>query len=276
MDSGIGGLPYCRRFFSRPHAPSVVYLADRAHFPYGTKTKGDLIRILGDHVEHLSAFCSPVLAVLACNTASVSALAELRERFPVIPFVGTVPAVKPAVEESLRRSVGILGTERTLADPSIGDLASRYGPDCAVHKRAAPELVDFVERRLAAASGEERLRVAGTYIERFRSLGVDAVVLGCTHFLFLVDEFRAAGASGGCAVKIYDSLEGVCARAEALLAEIRPSPRPPVPVGGDGDSVPRRLLLLSGEEPPGPLWEARAREYGMTLGLLPVWRAGTP
>ncbi|MDR0598546.1 MAG: glutamate racemase [Treponema sp.] len=268
LDSGVGGIPYCRRFLDRPNPPGLIYLADRAHFPYGSRTKEELVELLSRHIERIIAAYNPVLAVLACNTASVSALGELRRRFPGLPFVGTVPAVKPAVEESVLRSVGILGTERTIADPYLDGLASRYGPDCAIHKAAAPELVVFVEHRLAAASREERFAAAASYVRRFRDLGADAIVLGCTHFLFLLDEFRAAA---GPAMKIYDSVEGVRARVEAVLEDrgaAQPSGEPPRDPA-QNPAGPERILLLSGEDPPGPVWEDRARRWGMTPVLFP-------
>ncbi|MDR2607588.1 MAG: aspartate/glutamate racemase family protein, partial [Treponema sp.] len=127
IDSGIGGIPYCRNFRERNPAETVVYLADHFHFPYGKRSKEELATILGALLESLIGEYDPKISVMVCNTASVSALAELRERFPSLPFVGTVPAIKPAVEGSAGRVVGVLGTERTIDDPYIASLAGRYG-----------------------------------------------------------------------------------------------------------------------------------------------------
>jgi glutamate racemase len=266
LDSGLGGLPYCRRFLLRNPAARAVYLADRANFPYGSKGKEQLTGLLTDHFSLLIPRFNPALAALACNTASVSCLDELRGRFPSLPFVGTVPAIKPAVKASRRRSIGVLGTERTIADPYIDTLASRCDAGCAVHKIAAPELVEFVERRCLRADKEQRRRTASEYVERFRGLGCDGIVLGCTHFLFLLEEFRDAAGPG---IGIYDSVDGVCGRIETLLAEREA----PAPAGGNrGGALPASpagsLLLLTGNEAPGGYWEALAREYGMELGLL--------
>jgi glutamate racemase len=195
----------------------------------------------------------PKLAALACNTASVSALASLRERFPRLPLVGTVPAMKPAILGSRSRVVGVLGTDRTVADPYIGELAARYGPDCAVKALAAPDLVEFVEHRLLSADGEERRRTVLPYIEEFRRLGADGVVLGCTHFLFLLEEFKALAAPD---LGIYDSLEGVVRRLEALLP---PQGPPPGEAGCAGD------LLLTGEGAPEDSWRHWAASFGLRL-----------
>jgi glutamate racemase len=197
-----------------------VYLADREYFPYGSKKRPELIARLTGLLTRLCRQYKPKLGVLACNTASVSALTALRDRFPDLPLVGTVPAVKPAAETSKARHIGVLGTGRTIRDPYIAELAARYGPDCALTVIAAPDLVDFVEHRYAAASAEEHLAAALPYIERFRRAGADAIVLGCTHFLFLLDTFKAAAGD----LSIHDSVAGVSHRAEALLADMQAGP----------------------------------------------------
>jgi glutamate racemase len=214
LDSGIGGIPYCRHFVSRNPGESVVYLADRAGFPYGERSREDLREILRGITEDLAARENPKMLVLACNTATVSALSFLREKFPALPFVGTVPALKPALAGSKTRRVGVLGTHRTLEDPYIAELGDRYGAGASIVPLAAPELVEFVEYRYTQAGAEERRRTVLPYLERFRDSGVDAVVLGCTHFLFLLDEFREAAAPD---LVIYDSVEGITRRVESLL-----------------------------------------------------------
>jgi glutamate racemase len=194
--------------------------------------------------------------VLACNTATVSALKELRERFPQLPLVGTVPAVKPAILQSKNRHIGVLGTSRTVGDPYIAKLAAESGPDCAVTAIAAPDLVDFVERRFAASIAEERRSEVLPYIEQFRRAGADAIVLGCTHFLFLLDAFKAAAED----LSFHDSLEGVCRRAEALLKKAGQQSGA-AEGGGAGDGV----LLLTGGAPPEPAWREWARSFDLTL-----------
>jgi glutamate racemase len=250
LDSGIGGLPYIRAFRIRKPRERVIYLADRAHFPYGPRSRENLTGLLSVLLGALTREFDPKLAALACNTASVSALASLREYFPRLPLVGTVPAMKPAILDSRSRVVGVLGTDRTIADPYIGELAARYGPDCAVKALAAPDLVEFVEHRILSAGREERRRMAFPYIEEFRRLGADGVVLGCTHFLFLLEDFKALAAPD---LRIYDSLEGVVRRLEALAAPGDDGP------AGDG------LLLLTGKGPVEDSWRRWAASFGLTL-----------
>jgi glutamate racemase len=253
LDSGIGSIPYVRFFRSRNPLERVICLADRAGFPYGPKPKEELRALLLSLTERLISVYDPKILVLSCNSASVSALDFLRERFPSLPIVGTVPAVKPAVLASRTRRVGVLGTGRTIADPCIAELAARYGPDCAILGEAAPALVDFVEYRYAGAGAEERLGAVVPWIEKFRAAGVDSVVLGCTHFLHLLEEFREAG---GEAVGIYDSVEGVARRVETLLDE-----------GGGrlrrrGDGSPRPVLAVTGEASLEGHWSGMASLSG--------------
>jgi glutamate racemase len=214
LDSGVGGVPYCDHFRRRNPAEAVVYAADRRHFPYGTRSREDLIAILTALTGDLASAADPKLVVLACNTATVSALPALRRRFPRLPFVGTVPAVKPAVQGTKTGRVAVLGTDRTVGDPYIAALAARYGKGCAVQGIAAPELVEFVEYHRDRADGDARREAVRPYIARFREGAVDSVVLGCTHFLFLAGEFRAAALPD---IRIYDSMEGVSRRVESIL-----------------------------------------------------------
>jgi glutamate racemase len=271
LDSGIGGIPYCADFHRRNPSEKVLYVADRAHFPYGKRSREDLEKILGDLMERLIALAEPKLAVLACNTATVSAIDFLRARFPNIPFVGTVPAVKPAVSASEKRHIGILGTERTIADPYIAELAARYGPDCAITAIAAPELVDFVEYRYAKAGAGERLDAALPHIRKFREAGADALVLGCTHFLFLLEEFRRAAAPD---IKIYDSIDGISRRVESLLDEDQGRLRTSalsvtgtLSATGAGAGGPN-IFYITGTEAPEPSWWDRADSLGFNLALL--------
>jgi glutamate racemase len=259
LDSGIGSLPYARFFHSRNPGESLICLADRQGFPYGPKPKEELVSHLTALTKKIVSLYNPKILVLACNTATVSALSFLRDRFPGLPVVGTVPAVKPAVLASRKRRVGVLGTERTIEDPYIASLAGRYGPDCSILGEAAPVLVEFVERRYAASAKAERLEAVSPWIEKFRRAGVDAVVLGCTHFLLLLDEFREAG---GGDIGIYDSVEGISRRIEALLdaggGELRGKPGAQSPV----------LLAITGEAPLESYWNEMAALFGFKAGLL--------
>ncbi|GAB1481535.1 glutamate racemase [Treponema sp.] len=257
IDSGVGGLPYCRSFRELQAFEEVVYVADRAHFPYGSKSKEELIDILVSLTEQLLGCFDVKLIVIACNTASVSTLEALRSRFK-LPFVGTVPAVKPAALASRKRRIGVLATERTVNDPYIQVLAKRFAPDCELIPMAAPELVDFVEHSYVHSDHLERLTIARPYIEYFKAQDVDALVLGCTHFLFLAEEFSIAAGED---IKVVDSCGGVARRAAQVLEEqgIKASAT---------DKKPTGLLLLNSDQAPAASWQLFASLFDLEFRTM--------
>ena len=259
IDSGIGGIPYCRDFIKRNPHEAVCYLADRGNFPYGPRSKEELVSILISLTEKLLKTAYPKIVVLACNTATVSALAALRQNFPQLPFVGTVPAIKPAANACKSGKVGVLGTARTIEDIRGLNLAEGGENRCEIFGIAAPELVEFVEHRLEKADEKEKAETVRKYTELFRAEGVDTLVLGCTHFLYLLEEFRREASPS---IKIFDSLDGITKRIEYLLNE------------NDGvlragkDSVPVNRFLLTGTEPPDSFWQSHSSALGFNLCLL--------
>jgi glutamate racemase len=256
IDSGIGGIPYCRHFHQRNPNQGIVYLADRLHFPYGKWEQKELAGVLIRLVEQVIHIINPKIVVVACNTASIAALAPLREHFPALHFVGTVPAVKPAALESKTGKIGVLGTELTIRQPYIRDLAAQHGQN-EIIGIAAPELVEFVEEYLDFAIPEEKTEIARYYLNQFRAAGADVVVLGCTHFLFLEEEFRQAAVPD---IAIFESVKGISQRIETLLAETPPLKNP--------ESSVQNLLLLTGSADPEPSWAEWANRLGFSLSLL--------
>ncbi len=214
IDSGVGGLPYLAHTRGLLPDERYIYVADRANFPYGGKPRARIIDAVGSVVEALIAREDPQCIVVACNTASVVALEALRARFPV-PFVGVVPAVKPAAAVSGERRFGVLATRRTVEGKYLRDLVRRFAAGCTVVSLPAGGLVEFVEQDLLGASRAQRLARVAAEVERFRQAGIDTLVLGCTHFLHLEEEFRELLSAEG--IRIIDSRAGV-ARQVARLA----------------------------------------------------------
>src|SRR4029079_15270252 len=135
----------------------------------------------------------PRLAVIACNTASTIALDHVRSALD-LPVVGTVPAIKPAVEISKSREIGVLGTEATVRQRYVDDLAARFASDCTIIRHGSPELVELAEAKLA---GEEvivdAVRAATKpMLDQPGGDRIDTIVLACTHFPLLEDELREA------------------------------------------------------------------------------------
>jgi glutamate racemase len=254
LDSGAGGLPYLNAYSKLNPKRILLYVADKKNFPYGEKTKNELVTILLELTARIKKHFSPALVALACNTASVSALAELRRSFPDTDFVGTVPAVKPALLSSKTKHIAVIGTERTLADEYITHIAESTAKDCVISRIAAGELVEFVEHSFDISSKEHRINAVKKYIDAARNYGADALVLGCTHFLFLLDEFKEAAEPD---MLVFDSIGGVCLRIEDILSK-KNAP------GG----IPRRrgmpnLLLVTGDENLNEQWASRAARFNL-------------
>jgi glutamate racemase len=258
FDSGIGGLPYCRDFLSKNPREEICYLADRENFPYGPRSKDNLLSILIPLTEKFIKTIDPKIIVLVCNTATVTALDPLRKHFSDMRFVGTVPAIKPAANASQTGKIGVLGTARTINDPYNQHLADECGKDCEVIGIAAPDLVEFVEQRFDKADQNEKNEIVKKYIDIFRKKNIDTLVLGCTHFLYLLDEFKREAEPS---IKIFDSLEGVTKRIEFLLDEDDMFLR------ADKNIKPEHKLILTDTEPPDSTWNNIARDFNFKLSL---------
>jgi glutamate racemase len=245
FDSGVGGLsvlePTLRLL---PNAP-IVYAADSAGFPYGKRSEAEIASrvpaLLGRLVERFR----PRLAVIACNTASTIALDHVRSALD-LPVVGTVPAIKPAAEISKTRVIGVLGTEATVRQPYVDDLAAKFASDCTIVRHGSPELVELAEAKLAGneISVEDVRAATQPMFDAPDGERIDTVVLACTHFPLLEDELRAAFPE----VAYVDGGAGIARRIAYLTRE---QPWPASPSEG--------ILLFTGPPAHRPLESALAR-----------------
>src|SRR5687767_10364736 len=182
FDSGVGGLSVLQPARDLLPTAPIIYVADNAGFPYGERTETDIAAripaLLGRVVERFH----PRLAVIACNTASTIALDHARAAHD-LPIVGTVPAIKPASEMSKARVIGVLGTQATVRQPYVDDLAERFAADCTVVRHGSPELVELAEAKLAGnAVNVETVRAAAQpMFDGERGADIDVIVLACTH-----------------------------------------------------------------------------------------------
>jgi glutamate racemase len=193
FDSGVGGLSVLAPTLALlPNAP-IVYAADSAGFPYGKRSEAEIASrvpaLLGRMVERFR----PRLAVIACNTASTIALDHVRSALD-LPVVGTVPAIKPAAEISTSRVIGVLGTEATVRQPYVDNLAAEFASDCTIIRHGSPELVELAEAKLAGedVSPDAVKAAVQPLFDAADGERIDTVVLACTHFPLLNEELRAA------------------------------------------------------------------------------------
>ncbi|HBG66824.1 MAG TPA: glutamate racemase [Treponema sp.] len=210
LDSGTGGIPYMLALKQKRPSARCVYLGDSAHFPYGEKSSAEIVSCAEEAVRAIIGRWHPHAVVIACNTISVTALSALRERFPAVPIVGTVPAIRLAARVSENRRIGFLATNASVRHPYSARLIRDFASDCQVFSRGDPDLVAFVEHRFFAASHEERLAAVRPAVDFFAAHGCDTIILGCTHFTHIAGELAEAA---GPAVKVVDSREGVARQA---------------------------------------------------------------
>lgn len=219
-DSGIGGLPYLAWLKEHTTGCSFRYLAESRYFPFGTKTESEIKSIVLDSIGRFIDNQKPDLIVIACNTASVTALDALRKAYS-IPFVGVVPAVKPAVSISKKKSIGLFATNKTVSQLYTQNLIDTFASGCLVSKFAMPEIVAFVEKNIFSATDEEIAHIINPAADFFKKSGVDTVILGCTHFVYLEDAFKKVL---GNEITVIDSREGVGNRARTILSSISDHP----------------------------------------------------
>ena len=192
FDSGVGGLSVLAATRAiLPNAP-IVYAADSAAYPYGTKSEAEIAARVPALLGRLTERFRPRLVVIACNTASTIALAHVRSALDV-PVVGTVPAIKPAALLSRTRAIGVLGTEATIRQPYVDRLAAEFASDCLVLRHGSAELVDLAEAKLRGEQTDPAAyaRVLAGLTDQPGGDRIDTVVLACTHFRLVEPELSA-------------------------------------------------------------------------------------
>ena len=217
LDSGTGGIPYMLHFAKKCPDVRCVYLGDTANFPYGEKTREQITDCAAAASRLLIDRFSPDAIVVACNTISVTALSALREFFPSVPFVGTVPAIKLAAAVSPKKRIGLLATRQTVESKYTDRLVAEFASDCFIARRGDPDLIDFVEKKLFTATPEERASAVAPAIDFFRQHDVDTIILGCTHFIHMADDIQKAA---GSSVRVIDSRDGVVNQTMRILDQV--------------------------------------------------------
>lgn len=216
LDSGVGGLSVWKEITKELPYESTVYIADSKNCPYGNKSSQQIYHLAQKLVQFLlDKQCK--LIVLACNTISVSCLDKLRNDFPKIPIIGTVPVVKTANKQSRSKKIGILSTIRTAESSYQKELIKRFTLDCEVVNIGTDKLVPFVEKgsHFTKASRDREVdNVLREVLKPFQKAGIDTLALGCSHFSFLRDQIQEVLGSN---VLILDSGAAIARQARRVL-----------------------------------------------------------
>jgi glutamate racemase len=253
FDSGLGGLTVLGEIAkARPDA-SLVYAADDAAFPYGALGERELVARVAAVMARLVARHAPDLVVIACSTASTLVLGPLRALYPSIPFVGTVPAIKPAAAASKSRLISVLATPGTVARDSTQALVREYAGDCQVALVGSPHLARLAEdcmKGLAVDDAEIAGEIAPCFVES-QGRRTDFIVLACTHYPLLQDQFVHLAPWP---VEYVDPAPAIARRVDALLGP------PGVATPINGALAP--AIFTSGAEP-GVGLRATLRKFGL-------------
>ena len=185
FDSGLGGLSILELALDQLPHHDYVYLADTAHNPYGEK-EGAWIRDRGlVLVEHLSQVRGCSTIVVACNTATAEAIQDIRLHFPDLRVLGVEPGIKPATLQTKTKSIGILATKATLESKKFNDLISTMPSGFDFLKIPGTGLVELIEE--TSSDPFQIQKWLETHLLEFRSSQADTLVLGCTHYPFIID-----------------------------------------------------------------------------------------
>jgi glutamate racemase len=211
FDSGVGGLSVLKAMRAQMPQEQIIYLGDQAHVPYGPRPL-DEVREFSEEITRFLLAGGAKLVVVACNSASAAALPHLREIFPEVSFVGMEPAVKRAAEQTRAGVVGVLATPATFQGALYASLIERFAQDVTVLQSTCTGLVTQIEAgALDAPETESILREA---LLPMLEQGADTVVLGCSHYPFVIPLIERIG---GADLQIIDPAPSVARQVGRLL-----------------------------------------------------------
>lgn len=245
FDTGVGGLTVLAETRTALPTAPILFAADQAGLPYGTKSEAEIAARVAGLLGRMSERYRPRLVCIACNTASTIALDMVRDVLE-IPIVGTVPAIKPAAALTKTGTIGLLGTQATIRQAYVDRLEAEFASGNVLLRHGAPELVAPAEAKMRGQPVD--LAAIQGAVDGLRGQpggdAIDTVVLACTHFPLLAPELSQAF---GPDVRLIDGAAGI-ARRIAVLCEGQTFPAAPITTAvttGDADSFARLLPHLS-------------------------------
>jgi glutamate racemase len=252
FDSGLGGLSVLAEIRRLRPDVEIVYAADDAAFPYGRLSEPALVSRVETVMARLIGETEPDIVVIACSTASTLALPPLRAAYTRLPFVGTVPAIKPAAAASRSRLISVLATRGTVARDYTHALVREHAADCEVTLVGSPLLAIIAERVVRDETIDEAeiaREIAPCFVEH-DGRRTDQVVLACTHFPLIADRLERLSPWP---VGFVDPAPAIARRLDALIGAAHPR----APASREGTAI-----FTSGEEPP-PSLQKTLHRYGL-------------
>lgn len=213
FDSGVGGLSVLREIQGGYPAENLIYIADQNHVPYGNRSRYEVLGYSEGITRYLLSR-EAKLIVVACNTASAVGLAELRKKFPDLPFVGLEPAVKPAAESTSSGVVGVLATPATFQGELYASTVERFARGVKILQDTCPGLVDQIEE--SKIDHPETREILERALTPMLEAGVDEIVMGCTHYPFVIPLIREIV---GDKIRVIDPAPAIARQAGRLLEQ---------------------------------------------------------
>ena len=183
FDSGVGGLSVLKSLIQELPTKDILYLGDQIHVPYGIRSLEEVQEFSLVITQYLLDLGAKII-VVACNTASAAALQYLRQKYPDTPFVGMEPAIKPAAENTRTGIVGVLATPATFQGALYASVVERFASNVILIQNTCPGLVQQIER--GETEGKETRGILETALLPMLDQGIDTIVLGCTHYPFVI------------------------------------------------------------------------------------------
>ncbi|MEI9914829.1 MAG: glutamate racemase [Methylovirgula sp.] len=256
FDSGLGGLTVLAEVMRLRPDVSCLFAADDAGFPYGRLAEPALIARVGTVVAHLISDYAPDAVIIACNTAATAVLPHLRASYPQIPFIGTVPAVKPAAAQSRSKLISVLATPGTVARDYTHDLVRTYAAHCDVTLVGSTQLASLAE---ACMKGEDVAdaaivaEIAPSFVEK-GGQRTDCIVLACTHYPLLLKQFERLASWP---VAWIDPAEAIARRLDHVLQEKLGVAAP------DTENWPQNAAMFTSGAVPSPALAKALHERGI-------------
>lgn len=212
FDSGVGGASIWKEIRKLLPLEDTIYLADSKNAPYGEKSKEQILQLSIKNTELLLEKGCKII-VVACNTATTNAIEYLRANYDV-PFIGIEPAIKPAALKSKSKTVGVLATKGTLSSSLFHNTSQIHAHGIKIIEREGRGLVPLIEQ--GKAESEETKKLLSTYLKPMLDGGIDHLVLGCTHYPYLIPILKNMLPTN---VQIIDSGEAVARQTKSLLEQ---------------------------------------------------------
>lgn len=214
LDSGVGGLTVVKEIYKQLPKESIVYFGDTARMPYGPRPHEEVRRFALQIIEFLQTQEIKAL-IIACNSATAAGLSHYQEKTD-LPIIGVIePGVRAALAHTKTKRIGVIGTTGTINSGAYESAIKKLAPDVQIFSQACPLFVLIVENNLVHT--KEALRVAEEYLLPLKKAGIDALILGCTHYPLLVDVIRKVMGED---VKLISSAEETAREVKEVLTKL--------------------------------------------------------